>query len=43
MIRVAAAVIRNDDQWLLGQCPQQKRHGGLWEFPGGKIEPDETA
>ena len=43
MIRVVAALIRNDNQLLLGQRPQHKRHGGLWEFPGGKIEPDETA
>jgi 8-oxo-dGTP diphosphatase len=43
MIRVVAAVIRNDNRLLLGQRPQHKRHGGLWEFPGGKIEPDETA
>ena len=43
MIRVVAAVIRNDNHLLLGQRPQHERHGGLWEFPGGKIEPDETA
>ena len=42
MIRVVAAVIRNNNRLLLGQRPQHKRHGGLWEFPGGKIEPDET-
>jgi len=42
MIRVVAAVIRNDNYLLLGQRLSNKRHGGLWEFPGGKIEPDET-
>lgn len=27
---------------LLCRRPSHKRHGGLWEFPGGKLEPDET-
>lgn len=26
---------------LLALRPAQKRHGGLWEFPGGKLEPGE--
>lgn len=42
-VRVIAAVIRRDDSWLLGLRPSQKRHGGLWEFPGGKYEIGETA
>lgn len=42
-VRVIAAVIRGDDSWLLGLRPSQKRHGGLWEFPGGKYEIGETA
>lgn len=41
-IRVLAAVIERDGRWLLGLRPSQKRHGGLWEFPGGKYEMDET-
>lgn len=41
-VRVLAAVIRRDDSWLLGLRPSQKRHGGLWEFPGGKYEMGET-
>ena len=41
-IRVLAAVVRRDDRYLICQRPAQKRHGGLWEFPGGKLEEDET-
>ena len=42
MIRVLAAVIRRGDRYLLCRRPAHKRHGGLWEFPGGKHEPGET-
>ena len=45
-VRVIAAVITRGDQLLVCQRPPHKRHGGLWEFPGGKLEPgedDETA
>ncbi len=42
VIRVLAAVIEKDGKWLLGKRPPQKRHGGLWEFPGGKYEMGET-
>jgi mutator protein MutT len=42
-IRVVAAVIRRQGAFLLCQRPFHKRHGGLWEFPGGKLEPGETA
>jgi mutator protein MutT len=40
--RVIAAVIARGDELLVCQRPAHKRHGGLWEFPGGKVEPDET-
>lgn len=42
-IRVVAAVVERDGRLLLGRRPDDKRHGGLWEFPGGKIEPGEDA
>ena len=45
-IRVIAAVIARGEKLLVCQRPPHKRHGGLWEFPGGKLEPgedDETA
>ncbi|GLC24775.1 pyrimidine (deoxy)nucleoside triphosphate pyrophosphohydrolase [Roseisolibacter agri] len=41
-IRVIAAVIANGDRLLVCQRPPHKRHGGLWEFPGGKCEPGES-
>jgi 8-oxo-dGTP diphosphatase len=39
---VLAAVVRREDRYLICQRPAHKRHGGLWEFPGGKLEPGET-
>ena len=38
----AVALIDSDGRVLLSQRPQEKNMGGLWEFPGGKIEKDET-
>jgi 8-oxo-dGTP diphosphatase len=40
---VLAAVIRDGDRYLICRRPAHKRHGGLWEFPGGKMDPGETA
>jgi mutator protein MutT len=42
-IRVVAAVIHRRGRYLLGRRPTGKRHGGLWEFPGGKMHADESA
>ena len=43
-VHVLAAVIRRNDQALLiCRRPAHKRHGDLWEFPGGKLESGETA
>jgi len=41
-IRVVAAVVRRGDTLLVGRRPDGKRHGGQWEFPGGKIDPGES-
>ncbi len=43
MLEVVAGVMRRNDQVLIAQRPAQKHDGGLWEFPGGKIEPGEAA
>ena len=39
---VAAAVIRQHGKILIAQRPLDGMLGGLWEFPGGKQEPDES-
>ena len=41
-ILVAAAVIRRGARFLVAKRPAHKRHGGLWEFPGGKLAPGES-
>jgi 8-oxo-dGTP diphosphatase len=39
---VAAALIDAEGRVLVAQRPEGKSLAGLWEFPGGKIEPGET-
>lgn len=41
-IAVVAAVICREDRFLIGKRQGGERHGGLWEFPGGKLEAGET-
>lgn len=38
----AVALIDIDGRVLLAQRPEGKSMAGLWEFPGGKVEPEET-
>ncbi len=42
VLSVVAVVIERDNKRLVCQRPAHKRHGLLWEFPGGKLEPGET-
>ena len=43
-IRVAAGLIWKDPETVLCcQRPPDKPMAGYWEFPGGKLEPGETA
>ena len=42
IIDVAAALVFRDGKLLITQRPADAHLGGLWEFPGGKREPDET-
>ena len=39
---VACALVDADRRVLLAQRPPGKAMAGLWEFPGGKVEPGET-
>ena len=38
----AVALVDADGRVLLAQRPEGKAMAGLWEFPGGKVEPGET-
>ncbi|MEM8978731.1 MAG: (deoxy)nucleoside triphosphate pyrophosphohydrolase [Pseudomonadota bacterium] len=38
----AVALVDVEGRVLLAQRPEGKSMAGLWEFPGGKVEPDET-
>jgi 8-oxo-dGTP diphosphatase len=42
LLVASAALIDADGRLLVQQRPPDKPFGGLWEFPGGKIEPGET-
>lgn len=42
-IKVAIGVIKKDQTFLLSLRPAELDQGGLWEFPGGKIEQGETS
>jgi 8-oxo-dGTP diphosphatase len=43
LVQVAVGVLVRDDQaFLLTSRPEGKAYAGYWEFPGGKLEADET-
>lgn len=42
MIEVVAGVIYKDNKFLIAQRNLKKSQGGLWEFPGGKLESGES-
>ena len=42
MINVVAAVIKKNNKYLIVQRNRKKHMGLKWEFPGGKVEENET-
>jgi len=42
LLVVACALVDVDRRVLIAQRPEGKSMAGLWEFPGGKLEPGET-
>jgi len=39
---VAIALIRRHDRWLVQRRREGEHLAGIWEFPGGKVEPGES-
>ncbi len=42
LLHVAVAVVQRGDEVLIAHRPEHVHLGGLWEFPGGKVESGET-
>lgn len=42
LLVAACALVDTDGRVLLAQRPEGRQLAGLWEFPGGKVEPGET-
>ena len=42
LLVAACALLDRDGRVLIAQRPEGKAMAGLWEFPGGKVEADET-
>ena len=41
LLVVACALVDPDGRVLMARRPEGKAMAGLWEFPGGKVQPDE--
>lgn len=42
MLIVVVGLLVRDGKFLIQQRPIYSKRGGLWEFPGGKVDPGET-
>lgn len=42
LLVAACALVDRDGRVLIAQRPEGKNEAGLWEFPGGKLDPGET-
>lgn len=42
-VRAVVGILKRDGKLLVGQRPAGKPYSGYWEFPGGKIEIDESS
>ena len=42
LLVVACALLDTDNRILIAQRPEGKSLAGLWEFPGGKVDPGES-
>ncbi len=42
IVAVTAAILTHEGRILIARRPAGDRLAGLWEFPGGKLEPGET-
>ncbi len=43
MLQVVAGILERDGRILIGRRKPEQSHPLQWEFPGGKVEPGETA
>ncbi len=42
IVEVVAALLWNEDKFFIAQRSEERDLGGLWEFPGGKVEEGES-
>jgi 8-oxo-dGTP diphosphatase len=40
-VDVVCAILKRGETVMIARRPEGKKLGGLWEFPGGKVEPGE--